>query len=82
MPESLIIQTSRIDHAGRPVLPMAVLEALGIGPDEDVIMEVTKEGLLIRPKGTATSITERIAAMALPVAGWKQMEQEIEGRAG
>jgi antitoxin component of MazEF toxin-antitoxin module len=66
-----------IDSAGRLTLSAAVLQALGIGPDEDVITELTEDGLLIRPRESAP-ITERIAAMNLPVAAWEQMEREIE----
>jgi hypothetical protein len=41
-------------------------------------MEVTRRGLLIRSKRSDTPITDRIAAMSLPVAEWEQMEREIE----
>ena len=71
-------QTIVIDPAGRITLPKSALEALGVGPDEEVILLLTDEGLVIKPKRTAATITGRIAAMNLPVADWEAMEQEIE----
>ena len=76
-------QTVVIDHAGRITLPKSALDALGVHPDEEVTLSLTDEGLVIKPKRTAATITERIAAMNLPVADWETMEQEIEaGRLG
>jgi bifunctional DNA-binding transcriptional regulator/antitoxin component of YhaV-PrlF toxin-antitoxin module len=72
------MEVSHIDHAGRLILTAAMLRALGIAPDEDVLVEVTRDGLLIRPKTTSLTITERIAAMNLPVSDWEGMEGEIE----
>ena len=76
-------QTVVIDHAGRITLPKSALDALGVHPDEEVTLSLTDEGLVIKPKRTAATITERIAAMNLPVADWETMEPEIEaGRLG
>jgi bifunctional DNA-binding transcriptional regulator/antitoxin component of YhaV-PrlF toxin-antitoxin module len=72
------METMRIDHEGRLILPEDVRRALGVGPDQDVVAEITAAGLLIRAIREATSITERIAAMNLPTADWEQMEREIE----
>ncbi len=75
--------TVMIDQAGRITLPKSALDALGIGPDEEVILALTDEGLIIKPKHATAAITERIAAMNLPVTDWETMEQEIEaGRLG
>jgi antitoxin component of MazEF toxin-antitoxin module len=71
------MEVMHIDGAGRLALPTTVLQALGVEPDEDVVAELTEDGLLIRSRGSDT-ITERIAAMNLPVGEWEQMEQEIE----
>jgi citrate lyase alpha subunit len=60
-----------------------VLDALGVGPEEEVILLSTDAGLVIKPKRAATTIIQRIAAMNLPVSNWDTMEQEIEaGRLG
>ena len=70
--------TAHIDGAGRVTLPTTVLEALGIGPDHDVRIEVTKDGILLRPERQQLTITERIAAMNLPVREWGTMKREIK----
>ena len=68
-----------IDNAGRITLPTKILQTLRIAPQSEVILEVTdKEEIIIKPKKTSLSITEKIAAMNLPVANWLEMEQEIE----
>ena len=73
-------QTITIDPAGRITLPQSVLEALGISAshETEVIIELTEVGVILKPKHPPTPLTEGIAAMNLPVAGWEQMEQEIE----
>lgn len=77
-----MVETAHIDKAGRVALPAAALAVLGAGPDAEVDIEITGDGVLIRPARTAPSITDRIAAMALPVSSWEEMEVEIEaGRA-
>jgi bifunctional DNA-binding transcriptional regulator/antitoxin component of YhaV-PrlF toxin-antitoxin module len=72
------MELARVDPDGRLVVPRSVLAETGIGPDDVVTMEVTRRGLLIRSKRSDTPITDRIAAMSLPVAEWEQMEREIE----
>lgn len=68
-----------IDNAGRITLPKKILQTLKIAPETEVILEITdKKEILIKPQKTALSITEKIAAMNLPVANWLEMEQEIE----
>ena len=71
-------QTVPIDHAGRITLPKQILDALGLPPETEVIIELTETGAVIKSRCFATPITERIAAMGLPVSDWDQMEQEIE----
>jgi DNA-binding transcriptional regulator/RsmH inhibitor MraZ len=68
--------TVLIDPGGRVTLPPQALDVLG--HETEVIMELTESGVMLRPKQSLHSITERIAAMNLPVADWPQMEQEIE----
>ena len=70
--------TAHIDDAGRVTLPATILEALGIGPDHGVRIEVTKDGILLRPERQQLTITERIAAMNLPAGEWGTMKREIE----
>jgi bifunctional DNA-binding transcriptional regulator/antitoxin component of YhaV-PrlF toxin-antitoxin module len=79
MEVKMFTQMVMIDNAGRITLPKKILQALKIAPKTVVILEVTdKEEILIKPKKTSLSITEKIAAMNLPVANWLEMEQEIE----
>jgi AbrB family looped-hinge helix DNA binding protein len=72
------VQTTTIDQAGRITLPKQILDALGVHPEAEVVIELTETGVVIKPKHSTTPITERIAGMNLPVADWDQMEQEIE----
>lgn len=74
----MFTQTITIDRAGRITLPKQILDALGVHPETEVVIELMETGLVIKPKHPITPITERIAAMNLPVAAWDQMEQEIE----
>lgn len=74
----MFTQTITIDRAGRITLPRQILDALGVHPETEVVIELMETGLVIKPKHPITPITERIAAMDLPVAAWDQMEQEIE----
>ncbi len=71
-------QTVTVDEAGRIALPRPILDALGIQPKSEVILELTDLGVIIRSRPTATPITNRIARMNLPVAPWEKMEEEIE----
>ena len=74
------LQTVTIDRAGRVALPKQALDALGAqtSQEAEVALEVTEGGVILKPKRAATPITDRIAAMNLPVADWEQMEREIE----
>jgi len=56
------------------------LTALGVDPSQKIeaIVELTDTGIVIKPKLSGTPITDRIAAMDMPVADWEQMEQEIK----
>jgi bifunctional DNA-binding transcriptional regulator/antitoxin component of YhaV-PrlF toxin-antitoxin module len=74
----MFAQTITIDRTGCITLPKQILDALGVHPMAEVVIELTERGVVIRPQHPIASITERIAAMNLPVAGWEQMEQEIE----
>ena len=71
-------QTIQIDTHGRIELPRMMREALGLFPETDVLVELTAKGIYIRPKLSATPITQRIANMDLPISDWDTMEQEIE----
>jgi bifunctional DNA-binding transcriptional regulator/antitoxin component of YhaV-PrlF toxin-antitoxin module len=67
-----------IDSVGRINLPKKILQTLRIAPKSEVILEVSdKEEVLIKPKKTSLSITEKIASMNLPVGNWLEMEKEI-----
>ena len=74
----MLAQTITIDRSGCIVLPKSVLDALRIHPGEKVTMHLTGESVVIKPKRTAVPVTNRIAAMNLPVADWETMKQEIE----
>jgi bifunctional DNA-binding transcriptional regulator/antitoxin component of YhaV-PrlF toxin-antitoxin module len=67
-----------IDHEGRITLPKQVLDALGVQPEGEVVLEWTEMGVMIRPKQHRTPITDPIATMNLPTGEWTQMEEEIE----
>jgi bifunctional DNA-binding transcriptional regulator/antitoxin component of YhaV-PrlF toxin-antitoxin module len=74
----MFAQTITIDQAGRIALPRQILEALGVQPETELIIELKDIGAVIKPKYPVAPITERIAAMNLPVDNWEVMEQEIE----
>jgi len=74
----MLTQVIQIDKQGRIEFPQKMRDALGLLPETDVIVELTDNGLFIRPKLTATPITQKIADMDVPVSDWIQMEQEIE----
>ena len=76
-----MLLTTTVDRQGRVKLPRQILDALGVQSETEIVIEITAAGALIKPHQTLTPITEKIAAMNLPVADWEQMEQEIvEGR--
>jgi len=81
----MFAQRITIDQSGHITLPKQILNALGVSAsrEAEVVIELTRTGVVIKPKHPVTPITARIAAMDLPVADWNQMEQEIEaGRLG
>lgn len=73
-----MLLTTTVDRQGRVKLPRQILEALGVQNETEIIIEITASGALIKPRQTLTPVTEKIAAMNLPVADWEQMEREIE----
>lgn len=70
-------EVGHIDQAGRLVLPAAALAALGGETGVEVAVEVRSDGVLIKPRAAHHPVTDRVAAMALSVADWAQMEVEI-----
>jgi bifunctional DNA-binding transcriptional regulator/antitoxin component of YhaV-PrlF toxin-antitoxin module len=76
----MLPKTITIDSAGRITLPQPILEALGVSAsyEAEVVVELTENGVILKPKDSAAPLTERIATMNLPVASWEQMKQEIE----
>lgn len=74
----MFTQAATIDSAGRLTLPKPILEALGVeqAHETEVVIELTEMGVVIKLKNAP--ITERLAAMNLPVDRWEQMEEEIE----
>jgi bifunctional DNA-binding transcriptional regulator/antitoxin component of YhaV-PrlF toxin-antitoxin module len=75
---AMLAQIIQIDKQGRIELPRMMREALGLFPETKVIIELTERGIFIRPKLTATPITQKISDMDLPISDWSRMEQEIE----
>ncbi len=71
-----MMQTLTIDQKGRIKLPWQMMESLGMKADTELIVEMTEFGLLLKPKSSATPLTDQLSAMDLPVADWEQMEQE------
>lgn len=78
----MIAQTITVDEAGRITFPETILRALRLQPKLEVVIELVEGGAVIKPKHPKNPITERIAAMNLPVAHWKEMEDEIEAGRG
>jgi AbrB family looped-hinge helix DNA binding protein len=71
-------QTARLDRSGRISLPKPVRDFLRLKPGSQVIIEMRGKEVMLRAEEGVTSITNRIAALALPVSDWEQMEREIE----
>lgn len=46
-------------------------------PEAELIIELKDIGAVIKPQYSVAPITERIAAMNLPVSDWEVMEEEI-----
>ena len=45
-----------IDKTGRIVIPKEIREEWGISPDRPLVMEVTPDGLVLRPKREASMV--------------------------
>lgn len=73
----MIENATRIDREGRVTIPLTMLDAIGLPPETEVVITLMYDGVLIKPKGLSP-ITDRIAAMSLPVADWEEMETETE----
>ena len=71
-------QTARLDRSGRISLPKPVRDFLHLKLGSQVIIEMRGKEVMLRAEEGVTSITNRIAAVALPVGDWEQMEREIE----
>ena len=77
------IYSGKVDQAGRIELPKPILEASGLAPESEVLIEATTGSVVIRRKQLLPPITQRIADMSLPVDDWQRMEEEIiDGRLG
>ena len=73
----MIENVTTIDRDGRIAIPLSMLDTLGLPPETEVVITLLYDGVLIKPKNISP-ITDRIAAMSLPVADWEQMETETE----
>ena len=78
MEVNMTTQTARLDRSGRISLPKPVRDFLRLKPGSQVIIEVRGKEVTLRAEESVTSITNRIAALALPVSDWEQMERETE----
>ncbi len=74
----MLTLSCKIDPNGQITLPKDILKLFGWIPNMDVILEMKKKNIVIRPQNSMPPITYEIANMDLPVADWEQMEQEIE----
>jgi len=76
----MLAQTVKVDRSGRVVLPKSIRDRLKIGPGSEVVIEVKDKEVTLRrqEQERTTAITERIAALRLPIGDWEQMEREIE----
>lgn len=73
----MFAQTITMDSSRRITLPERILEVLGITTTDEMLLEITHAGVLIKPK-QATPLTDQLATMNLPVSEWEQMKNEIE----
>jgi AbrB family looped-hinge helix DNA binding protein len=78
MEVNMTTQIATLDRSGRISLPKPVRDFLRLKPGSQVIIEVRGKEVTLRAGEGTTSITNRIAALALPVSDWEQMEREIE----
>jgi len=71
----MMTQTCKIDSQNRITLPPEALNLFGY---MEVIMELTKTSVVLKPLSSLPPITADIASLGLPVGEWKQLAQEIE----
>jgi bifunctional DNA-binding transcriptional regulator/antitoxin component of YhaV-PrlF toxin-antitoxin module len=64
-------QTIQIDQQGRITLPKEVLDFMGLLPNMNVLIEWTKNHIVIKPKQNLPPITAEIAKMGLPISDWE-----------
>lgn len=77
----MAVEIAKIDKYGRIKLPRLLRQRLRLVPDTEIKIEITNDGIIIKPGKSRTPITDAIAKMNLPVAEWEQMEREsIVGR--
>jgi AbrB family looped-hinge helix DNA binding protein len=76
----MLAQTVKVDRFGRVVLPKPIRDRLKIEPGSEVVIEVKGKEVTLRrqERGQIPVITQRIAALRLPVGDWELMEREIE----
>jgi len=74
----MMTQTCKIDSQNRITLPPEALNLFGYLPNMEVIMELTKTSVVLKPLSSLPPITADIANLGLPVGEWKQLAQEIE----
>ncbi|MBS7611567.1 AbrB/MazE/SpoVT family DNA-binding domain-containing protein [Candidatus Bathyarchaeota archaeon] len=75
----------KLGSKGQIVIPKIVRDFLGIGPEDDVIMEFIKEGVLIRPKEDPSKFVEDFCSinsgrLKEKIDLKKLIEKEVEGR--
>jgi AbrB family looped-hinge helix DNA binding protein len=54
----MFAETVTIDRTGRIALPQRALDALGLEPNDEVVIEISEAGLVIKPKQVDTSIAD------------------------
>ena len=67
----MLAQTLTIDQSRRNTLPKCILDALDLTTKDEVLLEMTNAGVLIKPK-RPTPLTDKLASMNLPIPDWKQ----------
>ena len=72
--------TSKVDKAGRILIPKKLRKKIGLVEETVIGVEIVEDGLLIRPiySKKEGSVAKAISKMNLPVRDWKEMEEEIE----
>ncbi len=73
----MFAQTITIDQSRRIKLPKKALDALGVKTKDEIVLELTETGIMIKPK-RAAPLTDQLASINLPVSDWEQMKQETE----